>query len=339
MTNQIWWYTARAGGIVAWALLAMSVLWGLALSTKVLNGKPRPNWILDLHRFLGALALVFTGVHVVAIVADSYVHFGLTEVLVPLTGTWHPVAVAWGIIGAYFLVAVEVTSLLRRRLSKRLWRATHFLSFPLFALDDGARAVSRHRQRHVRAALGRHRHRGRRHRAHLHPHPASAARRDAGRRGHAVDAHARTPHPRTRALSMNDPKEIPMSIDPLVADRIRRPEAPAPPAASPTPSPRAARRRRPHPARRARRASAAAAVTAMLTLAGGMAATAATSSSAATTKATTAATTAAEPASTTAASTTAASRNAASTTAATTATTAAKAATPSTTATTASKGS
>ena len=81
-----------------------------------------------------ASALVFTGVHVVAIVADSYVHFGLTEVLVPFTGTWHPVAVAWGIIGFYFLAAVEVTSLLRRRLSKRVWRATHFLSFPLFAL-------------------------------------------------------------------------------------------------------------------------------------------------------------------------------------------------------------
>ena len=41
---------------------------------------------------------------------------------------------AWGIIGLYFLAAVEVTSLLRRRLSKRVWRATHFLSFPLFAL-------------------------------------------------------------------------------------------------------------------------------------------------------------------------------------------------------------
>jgi len=134
MTDQLWWYTARAGGIVAWALLGLSVLWGLALSTKALGKRPRPNWILDLHRFLGGLALIFTGVHVVAIMADSYVHFGLTEVLVPFTGSWHPAAVAWGIIGLYFLVAVEITSLLRRRLSKRLWRATHFLSFPLFAL-------------------------------------------------------------------------------------------------------------------------------------------------------------------------------------------------------------
>jgi DMSO/TMAO reductase YedYZ heme-binding membrane subunit len=134
MNDKLWWYTARSGGIVAWALLAASVLWGLALSTKVLRGKPRPNWILDLHRFLGGLALIFTGIHVVAILLDSFVHFGLVEVLVPFTGTWHPVAVAWGIIGLYLLAAVEVTSLARKKLSKKVWRTTHYLSFPLFAL-------------------------------------------------------------------------------------------------------------------------------------------------------------------------------------------------------------
>lgn len=134
MNNQLWWYVARSGGIVAWAMLAASVMWGLALSTKVLRGRPRPNWILDLHRFLGGAALVFTGIHVLSLVLDSYVHFGLTEVLVPFTGTWHPVAVAWGVIGLYLLLAVEVTSLLRKRISKRVWRSTHYLSFPLFLL-------------------------------------------------------------------------------------------------------------------------------------------------------------------------------------------------------------
>ena len=134
MNGKLWWYTARSGGIVAWALLAASVLWGLALSTKVLRGKPRPNWILDLHRFLGGLALIFTGIHVLAIIFDSFVHFGLVEVLVPFTGNWHPVAVAWGIIALYLLAAVEATSLARKKLSKKVWRSTHYLSFPLFAL-------------------------------------------------------------------------------------------------------------------------------------------------------------------------------------------------------------
>jgi methionine sulfoxide reductase heme-binding subunit len=134
MNKQVWWYIARSGGIVAWALLAASVLWGLALSTKVLRGRPRPNWILDLHRFLGGLALIFTGIHVAALVGDSFVHFGLAEVLVPFASDWHPVAVAWGVIALYLLIAVELTSLARKRISKRTWRLTHYLSFPLFLL-------------------------------------------------------------------------------------------------------------------------------------------------------------------------------------------------------------
>ena len=133
MTSQLTWYAARAAGIVAWALAAGSVVWGLALSTRATGRKPRPAWLFDLHRFLGGLALVFTAIHVVAIVADTYVHFSLINVLVPFTGTWHPAAVAWGIVAFYLLLAIELTSLARAHVSKRLWRRVHFASFVLFA--------------------------------------------------------------------------------------------------------------------------------------------------------------------------------------------------------------
>jgi DMSO/TMAO reductase YedYZ heme-binding membrane subunit len=39
---------------------------------------------------------------------------------------------AWGVVGLYLLAAVEISSLLRRHLSKATWRRIHFLSFPLF---------------------------------------------------------------------------------------------------------------------------------------------------------------------------------------------------------------
>jgi DMSO/TMAO reductase YedYZ heme-binding membrane subunit len=134
MTSQLWWYTARAGGIVGWGLLAASVIWGLLLSTRLRPGGVAPSWTLDLHRFLGGLAVIFTGVHVVAIVLDSYVHFGLVDVLVPFAASWHPLWVAWGIVSMYLLLAIELTSLTRRWLPKRAWRLTHMLSLPLFAL-------------------------------------------------------------------------------------------------------------------------------------------------------------------------------------------------------------
>jgi hypothetical protein len=119
MRSQLLWYSARAGGIVAWALAAASVLWGLALSTHVLGRTPRPAWLFDLHRFLGGLALIFTGVHVAGVLTDTYVPFSLLNVLVPFTGSWHPGAVAWGIVGFYLLLAVELTSLARTRIPKR----------------------------------------------------------------------------------------------------------------------------------------------------------------------------------------------------------------------------
>jgi DMSO/TMAO reductase YedYZ heme-binding membrane subunit len=131
--SQVPWYVARASGIVAWALILLTIVWGLLLATKVLGRKPGPAWLLSLHRYLGALAVAFVGVHVGAILLDSYTSFGVTDVLVPFTGSWHPLAVAWGIVGMYLLAAIEITSLLRHKLSNRAWHAVHLLSYFLFA--------------------------------------------------------------------------------------------------------------------------------------------------------------------------------------------------------------
>jgi predicted ferric reductase len=136
MSGTLPWYIARAAGLVAWALLAAATLWGLTLSTKsprkAIGSIPRPNWLLDMHRWLGGTALAFTGVHVGALLLDQYTHFGLSAILIPFASTWHPVAVAWGVVGLYLLLAVELTSLARSRLSKRAWRRVHTASFVLF---------------------------------------------------------------------------------------------------------------------------------------------------------------------------------------------------------------
>jgi predicted ferric reductase len=135
VSTQITWYAARAAGMVAWALAAGSVVWGLALSTRAIGRKPRPAWLFDLHRFLGGIAVIFTGIHVAAILLDTYVRFSLLNVVVPFTGSWHPVAVAWGIVAMYLLLAVELTSLARAHVSMKLWRRVHFGSFALFLLS------------------------------------------------------------------------------------------------------------------------------------------------------------------------------------------------------------
>lgn len=132
MNPQTWWYLSRASGIVAWAVLAASVLWGLALSTKFVQRRGIGPWLTDLHRFLGALSVLFTVAHLAGLVADNYVHFGARELLVPMASSWKPGPVTWGVVALYLLVAIEVTSLAMKRLPRRLWRHVHRSSFVLF---------------------------------------------------------------------------------------------------------------------------------------------------------------------------------------------------------------
>jgi predicted ferric reductase len=132
--GSVWWYVARSSGIVAWALAALSVLWGLLLSTKVLGRAARPNWLLDLHRFLGGLTVVFVGVHLFGLLFDPWIDFGPTQLLVPFASDWNPVAVAWGVVALYLLLAVETTSLVRNRIPRRWWRSVHFASYGVYVL-------------------------------------------------------------------------------------------------------------------------------------------------------------------------------------------------------------
>ena len=132
MSPHLAWYVARASGILAWLLLSASVIWGLLLSTRLLQRRPSPRWLLDLHRFLGGLAVTFVGVHILGLVADNYLHFGVADVLVPFASQWRTSAVALGVVSIWLLVAVEITSLLMRRLPRRLWHRVHLASYGTF---------------------------------------------------------------------------------------------------------------------------------------------------------------------------------------------------------------
>lgn len=127
------WYVSRSTGIVSWGLLVASMLWGFLYATRLLGRRARPWWMLGVHRFLGALAVCFVVVHVLALIADSYTSFGLVDVLVPFVSAWKPIPVALGIVGLYTILAIELTSLAQRHLPRTVWRQIHLASYGLFA--------------------------------------------------------------------------------------------------------------------------------------------------------------------------------------------------------------
>ena len=131
MNETFWWYLARSSGIVALVLLVATVVWGVLLHTRVLRPHDRPAWLLDLHRWLGGTALVMTGFHMLGLYLDGYIGYGATQLLVPGTSEYRTIGVAIGVVSFYVLVAVQVTSYLRTKLSKRLWHGIHMLSYGL----------------------------------------------------------------------------------------------------------------------------------------------------------------------------------------------------------------
>jgi len=132
--QMVTWDVARAGGFTAFGLLTLSVAIGLALTLHIQS----PRWprIInsELHNFLTLLALVFTGVHVLAVWVDPFTHFGLNEMLIPLASHYRPLWMALGIIALYIGIAIGLSTWLRPYIGYKLWRSLHVLTLLLFAL-------------------------------------------------------------------------------------------------------------------------------------------------------------------------------------------------------------
>ena len=154
MNPQIWWFVSRSSGIIAWALVSLSVCWGLFISTKAVAKASSPAWLLDFHRYLGGISVVFTAIHLIGLAADNYVDFGWVELFVPMSSDWKPGAVAFGIVGLYLLIAIEATSLAMKWLPRPLWRWIHRSSFLLYfvATYHGIRAGTDHENQWFRIA-------------------------------------------------------------------------------------------------------------------------------------------------------------------------------------------
>ena len=123
--SSFWWYFTRATGMVATGLVIAALVWGFFFSARNTGIRRRPNWWLDLHNYLGGLALIFTGLHVVAAVLDRGSGLGVLQALVPGTAGAQAWAVGWGVVAAHLFVVTVLTSWPRRRLSRRVWRAVH----------------------------------------------------------------------------------------------------------------------------------------------------------------------------------------------------------------------
>jgi hypothetical protein len=129
LSPSAYWYLARGTGVVAMLLLTASVVLGITGSVRF--AAPRwPRFAIDtVHRDVSLLVLVVLVVHIVTSVLDGFAPIVLLDGLLPFRTPYRPLWMGLGTLAFDLLLAIAITSLVRRRLGYRAWRAVHWLAY------------------------------------------------------------------------------------------------------------------------------------------------------------------------------------------------------------------
>jgi hypothetical protein len=123
------WYATRGTGVVSLLLLTAIVALGVAGATRWKSTRWPRFVVAGLHRNLTLLALVFIALHVITTVADGYAPISLLNAVVPFTSPYRPVWLGLGAVAFDLILALTITSMLRRRVGYGKWRALHWLAY------------------------------------------------------------------------------------------------------------------------------------------------------------------------------------------------------------------
>jgi methionine sulfoxide reductase heme-binding subunit len=124
------WFLTRSTGIIAFLLLTVTTVLGVAATQRALASPAWPRFATQqLHRNVSLMAMVVLVVHIVTTLLDGYVKVGWLSFVVPFWSQYRTVGVGLGTIAFDLLLLVVVTSLLRLRMSAGSWRAIHYLSY------------------------------------------------------------------------------------------------------------------------------------------------------------------------------------------------------------------
>ncbi len=131
--NEILWFVSRGTGTVSIVLLTSVLVLG-ALTAGRRSRSVSQTVVVGLHRSLALGTSAFLLAHIATAILETYVSIDWISAVVPFTSGYAPLWVGLGTLAFDLVVALVATSLLRHRLSRRLWKSVHLLAFALWPL-------------------------------------------------------------------------------------------------------------------------------------------------------------------------------------------------------------
>jgi len=129
---RIPWITSRVTAFLAYFAITASVVYGLLLSTKLLDAIAHRPVSFALHQDLAAVGVGLAAIHGALLTLDQTIHFSVVDLLVPFASPYRPIAVGVGQLAFYIVALVTLSFYMRRRIGQRAWRLIHYLTFLAF---------------------------------------------------------------------------------------------------------------------------------------------------------------------------------------------------------------
>ena len=127
--QPIIWWAGRAAGFVAYLALWLSMMFGMAVSSKGMGGLLSKKLVMDMHQQWTLSAVVATAVHVTTLVFHSESGVTPLAAVIPFASARLTGPVGIGTIALFGLLIVAVSSWLRTHIPYNAWRGIHALAF------------------------------------------------------------------------------------------------------------------------------------------------------------------------------------------------------------------
>ena len=129
-----WWLASRSMGVVAMALVSMSVAFGLAMSGKLVRGPGVAARLRATHEALALSGLLAIVLHGLLLLPDTYLRPGLAGIAIPLVASHRPLWTALGVTAGWMSAAITLSFYVRRWIGVRAWRRLHRWTLAVWVL-------------------------------------------------------------------------------------------------------------------------------------------------------------------------------------------------------------
>jgi len=123
------WLVSRGSGLVLLELFSAVMVLGVSTRTGATSRRWPRFAVAELHRTLSLFAAALLLLHVATAILDPYVFIGWAATVLPFLSRYETLAIGAGTLAVDLAGAVLITSVLRRRLGLRMWRAVHYFAY------------------------------------------------------------------------------------------------------------------------------------------------------------------------------------------------------------------